>query len=61
MKKVQFGIGIVFLLIAVGIFIWGSGLRVVYSGALFILLGILSLVRAFRKAEEKQADSTASE
>ncbi len=56
MKKVQFGIGIVFLLIAVGIFIWGSGLRVVYSSALFILLGILSLVRAFRKAEEKPVD-----
>jgi|GEM_PF-2657093 len=56
MKKVQFGIGIIFLLIAVAIFIWGSGLRVIYSSALFILLGILSLVRAFRKAEEKPVD-----
>ena len=42
--------GILSLVVAVIIFVFGAGLRVLYSGAFFIMLGILLILRARRSA-----------
>ena len=50
MRKALFIPGIFSLVVAVIIFVFGTGLRVLYSGAFFIMLGILLIIRARRSA-----------
>ncbi|MEE4311543.1 MAG: hypothetical protein V2J62_06705 [candidate division KSB1 bacterium] len=52
MNKTQLIIGIISLLIAIMIIIFGNGLRVIYSSALFIFLGVLMIFRAARGKEK---------
>jgi len=48
MNKTPLIFGIIFLIIAILIIIFGSGLRVIYSSVLFILLGAIMIIRAKR-------------
>jgi hypothetical protein len=50
MKKPELFIALIWFVIALIIFIFGSGLRVIYSGGFFIMLGIVTLISARRKA-----------
>jgi hypothetical protein len=50
MKKIPLIVGMVFLALAAVVFIFAGGLRRVYSGILFTLIGVLSVVNAMRKS-----------
>ena len=49
MKTTALMCGIIFLIIATLIYIFGKGLRVVYSGGFFTIVGILALIYSRRK------------
>jgi len=54
MNKKYLIIGIICFIIALMIIIFGSGLRVVYSSALFILFGIILTLNAVIRSKNKK-------
>jgi len=51
MRKMQLFIGILFILLAVIVFIFADGDRRIYSGIFFAFLGIVILVQLFRRSK----------
>ena len=49
MKTAALILGIAFLVIAALIYIFGTGLRVVYSGGFFTVVGVLAIIYSRRK------------
>jgi len=49
MKTAALIIGFAFLIIAALIFIFGTGLRVAYSGGFFTVMGVLAIIYSRRK------------
>jgi hypothetical protein len=49
MKTTALILGIVFLIIAALIYIFGTGLRVVYSGGFFTVVGVLAIIYSRRR------------
>jgi len=49
MKTAALMLGIVFLIIAALIYILGTGLRVVYSGGFFTVVGVLVIIYSRRR------------
>jgi len=49
LKKFPLIIGIIAIIIAIIVFIYASGARRIYSGSLFILIGIIQFYRAFSR------------
>ena len=49
MKTTALILGIVFLVIAALIYIFGTGLRVVYSGGFFTVVGVLAIIYSRRR------------
>ena len=49
MRKMQLFFGILFILLAVIVFIFGDGYRRIYSGIFFALIGVGTLVQTFRR------------
>ncbi len=55
MRKAPMILGIVFLVLAVAVFLFGTGMRVLYSGGFFVLLGIVLLLNAKRSAHNSKS------
>ena len=55
MQRTSLIIAIVCLAVAAVIVIFGEGLRVIYSGGFFVLMGIVMLINARRWAKGKSA------
>ena len=49
MKTAALILGIAFLVIAALIYIFGTGLRVVYSGGFFTVAGVLAIIHSRRR------------
>ena len=49
MKKLAVVLGVVFLLLAVTVFVFSDGLRRWYSGILFAIFGTVILLNAFNR------------
>ena len=56
MEKLQFIIGIVFLVLGIVISLFVNDLRAFYSGGFFIILGVWVIIRTIRKSKSKSAD-----
>ena len=55
MNKIHMIIGMGCLLVALAIIIFGSGLRVLYSGVFFVLLGIFIFVRVIQDKKKQNS------
>ncbi len=56
MKRVPFVVGIACFVLALTIFIFASGLRRLYSGLLFVVIGLAMAWNARRDSVEKKVD-----
>ena len=55
LNKIHVIIGIGCLLVALAIIIFGSGLRILYSGGFFVLLGIFLFIRVIRDKKKQNS------
>ncbi len=55
MRRTPMILGIVFLVLAAVVFLFGTGIRVLYSGGFFVMLGIVLLLNAKRSAHNSKS------